>query len=117
MLDRIIADLESEKFATREQAAKELATLGRIAVTAIRARAANVQSLETKRRLAAYFEGHESGPLLPDELRAVRAVEFLESMATPAAHALLADLAKGEPTAESTIRAIAAKSRLERHKK
>ena len=56
---------------------------------AIRDRADKVQSLETKRRLAAFLERHESGPLLPEELRAVRAVEFLESMATPAARALL----------------------------
>jgi phage FluMu protein gp41 len=117
ILDRIVADLESEKFATRERAANDLEKLCRTAVAAIRARAAKVESLETKRRLAQFLERHESGPIVTDELRAVRALEFLENVVTPAASALIADLTTGEPAAERTIAAIATKDRLDRRKK
>jgi len=116
-LERNLVDLESETFAVRERALNDLERLGRGAVPAVRARAEKTESLEAKRRLASFMERHDSGTLSPEELRAVRSVEFLENAATPAAGALLAVLSTGEPTAELTIRALAAKARLDGRKK
>jgi hypothetical protein len=113
-LDQIVADLDDEKFLTREHAATELDKLGRAGVPAMRARAAKVQSREAKLRLTQYLERFDSPKVLPDELRALRIVEFLEHAASSSARTLLAEYAAGEPSSDLTIRAAAAKSRLER---
>jgi len=112
--DRIVADLEDEKFLTRERAASELDKLGRIGVVAIRARALKAQSREAKLRLTQYLERYDSPKLTADELRSVRALEFLNHVATSEARDLIAELAKGESTADLTIRALSIKTRLER---
>lgn len=112
--DRIVADLEDEKFLTRERAASELDKLGRIGVVAIRARALKAQSREAKLRLTQYLERYDSPKLTADELRSVRALEFLNHVATSEARDLIAELAKGESTADLTIRALSTKTRLER---
>jgi len=52
-----------------------------------------------------------------EELRAVRALELLEGIDTPAARTLIIHLAKGPPTADLTVRARAIKDRLERRGK
>jgi len=59
-----------------------------------------------------FLDRHESGPLSNEDLRTVRALEFLEHMGSPSAQALIDDLAKGEPAAELTQRALAATDRL-----
>jgi hypothetical protein len=48
----------------------------------------------------------------PMELPAIRAVEVLEHIATPAARELLAELAKGAPAARLTVEATASLERL-----
>src|SRR6185369_7550839 len=84
-LERILVDLENDAFAVRERALNELDRLGRSAVPVARARADKMESIEAKRRLASFLEKHDTGTLVPDELRAVRSVEFLEGVAGPAA--------------------------------
>jgi hypothetical protein len=115
-LERMLIDLESETFAVRERALNDLDRLARSAAPAVRARVDKTESLEAKRRLASFLEKHDTGPLTLDELRAVRSVEFLEHAATLAAREFLAVLSTGEPTAELTIRALAARERLDRRK-
>jgi WD40 repeat protein len=114
--DQIVADLEDEKFVTRERATNELEKLGKVGVSAIRARIGKAQSREAKLRLTQYLEKFDTPALLADELRAIRTLEFLEHAATPAARALIAELSSGEPTADLTMRALAAKGRLDRAK-
>src|SRR5262249_7767664 len=102
VLDRLVADLESETFAIRERATDELAKLGRNALPAIRARVAKTQSLEGKRRLTQFLERNTSGPMSTDDLRFVRALEFLEHMGTPGARAVIESLTSGEAEGEWT---------------
>jgi hypothetical protein len=116
-LDRLVADLASESFPTRAKATEELEKRGRPFAADLRTRLTKLDTLEAKRRLTAVLERFETGTLFPDELRAVRSLEFLEHIGTPAAGALIAELTKGERTAELTIRAIAAKARLDGRKK
>jgi WD40 repeat protein len=115
-LNRIVDNLDSDRFITREKAMLELDTLGRVAVAPLRARLKEVSSLEANRRVAGFFERFDTGTVLPSELREVRSLEFLEQMATPAARAMISELGKGEPIADLTIRAQAASGRLERRK-
>jgi WD40 repeat protein len=112
--DRILADLEDEKFLTRERAANELEKLARVGVAAIRARLDKAKSREAKVRLTQYLDKYDSPKMTADELRSLRALEFLEHAGTPAALSLIAELSSGEPTAEFTTRASEAKKRLTR---
>jgi WD40 repeat protein len=115
-IDRLIADLDSEKFVTREKATKELEKLSRAEIAALQFRAETGGSLELKRRLAVFLNRYDSGALSADELRSLRALEFLEQSGSPAARSAIAELTKGEPSADLTIRALAAKGRLDRRK-
>lgn len=116
-INRIVDNLDSEKFTIREKAMFQLDALGRPAAALLRARLNDVGSLEVKRRVAGFFERFDAATILPSELREIRALEFLEQLGTPAARAMIADLAKGEPTADLTIRARAASARLQRRGK
>jgi len=115
-LDRLVADLASESFQTRAQATEALENRGRPFAADLKTRLTKMDSLEAKRRLTAVLDRFESVALSPDELRTVRSVEFLEHVGTPAAYALITELTKGEASAELTIRAIAAKGRLDRRR-
>ncbi len=95
---------------------KALEKLGRHEAPGLRGLAAKAESLEVKRRLTQVIDRLESGVLWPDELRAVRSLEFLENIGTTAACVLIGELAKGEPTADLTVRALSARGRLDRRK-
>jgi hypothetical protein len=112
-LERIIADLDSEVFTKRQKATSDLDKLGRPAALVVRHRMEKVSSLELKRRLANFASRYETG-LLPEEIRAVRVLEFLENFGDLAVREVVGELAAGEPTADLTIRAVAAKARLNR---
>jgi hypothetical protein len=107
-----IADLDSEEFATRRDAARELEKLAELAEPALRKTLEGTPSPELRRQVTRLLEKLAS--LSPEQLRQVRAVEALEYMATPKARQLLAELAKGTPEARLTREAKAALQRLER---
>jgi hypothetical protein len=113
VLNQIVSDLGSDKFATRDRAANELERLGRNAAPFMRSMLEKVESLETKRRLGNFLERHEIKAFSADELRWLRSLEILEQVNTRPARLLIEELATGEPAAELTIRAIEAKNRLE----
>jgi hypothetical protein len=110
------ADLDKNDFATRERATAELKEHGRVAAAALRAVVANSSSAEARRRAAALLREMENGATPPHELRALRAVEVLEWIATPEARAGLLELTKGAPDARLTREAEAAHKRLEGRK-
>jgi RNA polymerase sigma factor (sigma-70 family) len=110
----LIADLDSPNFAVRQQATAALKQLGGQAVAALREAEEKSGSLEMRRRAGALLAEFEKSVPLPEELRALRAVELLEWIATPEACALLTALAKGGPGARLTSAAEAALQRLSR---
>jgi RNA polymerase sigma factor (sigma-70 family) len=113
-LAALLADLDSPTFATREGASKELAKMDRPALKALRGLAETTRSLEVRKRardLIAQIEP-EWPTLSARELREVRAVEVLGWIATGEAKALLAILAKEEPSAPVTSAAENALKRL-----
>ena len=107
----LIARLDSDEFADREQAAEALAKLGGPAAPALRKALAGKPSAEQRRQLEGLLRKLEGPPTGP-ELQAIRALEVLESIATPEARAVLKTLAGGAPGARLTEEASAALARL-----
>jgi tricorn protease-like protein len=111
---RLIGELDSDSFATREKASRALDRLGPGALPAMRQALVKPPSLEVRRRLEVLVRRHGEGALSPEELRALRALHVLETTATPAARLLLESLALGDPEAALTRQAKAAIRRLAR---
>jgi WD40 repeat protein len=98
-LDRLLTDLGSDRFAVRERATHELAKLRELAVDALhQAQAAGV-SLELRRRAEKLLERLQSPDAQAGRLGGARAVEVLETIASPAARQVLRRLASGAPVA------------------
>jgi WD40 repeat protein len=113
-LARLIADLDSGRFAVRERAARELEELGELAEPVLNKALAGKPSPEVRRRAAALL-AKLGGPVRsPATLQALRAVEVLEHVGTPAAVVVLKALAQGAPAARLTQDANAALERLAR---
>ncbi len=108
---RLVSDLGSDDYPTREGAEMALAKLGPSAVAALRAAAGTGDDPERRARAARLVAAHDARERTGSP-RARRAVEVLEYVGTPAARAVLAKLAEGEPTADLTRGAAAALARL-----
>jgi WD40 repeat protein len=113
LLDKLVGDLNDDRFAVRERGSAELDRLGESAVDAVRALARSAKSAEVRRRLVRYLEKYDRDEPSPELLRQGRALELLEQIGTPEARAVLRDLAGGAPTARLTREAAAALRRLE----
>jgi hypothetical protein len=113
-IDQWIQDLDSEKFAVRDQATRELEKLGEQAVPALEKVLAGQPSLETRKRAEQLLEKLSGKVLTTEQVRVVRAVEVLEQAGTREARQLLETLAKGAPGALPTREARAALQRLAR---
>jgi WD40 repeat protein len=115
-LARLIADLDSDRFEVRRQAAVELEKLGDAAAEACRKALDGQPSAEARRVLQAFLEkqDREEWAPPPERLRALRALEALEGAGTAPARQALVELARGAPGARLTREARAALDRLAR---
>lgn len=114
-LHRLIADLDADDFARREEASRSLAKLGSEAEPALRKALDDKPALELRRRVQALLDGLTcQTEMTPDALRQLRAIQVLEQIGTPEARQVLASLAKGAPAAPATRDAAAALARLHR---
>jgi WD40 repeat protein len=111
-VERLLADLDSDTFAVRERATRELEALAEHALPALRTALADNPSLESRRRLETLLSRLESGRLSAETVRQIRAVEALESIGGPEARRLLAQLAAGPPATRLTQEAQASLGRL-----
>jgi WD40 repeat protein len=108
---RLIADLDSPKFAARQAATRELAILGARAAAALQAARHSSDSAELQHRLDKLL----SDPFVvrsAEERRTLRAIDLLERFATPESRSILTELSRGDPTARETQAAAAALQRL-----
>jgi hypothetical protein len=112
-VERLIADLDSERFGVRDPAAKELAMLTWGFESAIRRALERKLSLEVRRRLEALLAAPQEVPPAR-ALRTLRAIQVLERIGIPAAQELLRMLANGVPDARLTQEAKASLERLTR---
>jgi hypothetical protein len=94
-IGKLIADLDSDQFRTRDRAVKELADLGYAARTALRSALAKKPSAESASRLEPLLAKLVGPPSGGESLRTWRALAALEAKATPEAIALLKELAAG----------------------
>jgi RNA polymerase sigma factor (sigma-70 family) len=115
---RLIGDLDSKSFPTREKAARELVRLDAVAEHALKERLARGPSLEVRRRVEAIQAQVRQRRLKPppvpvgEPVRRLRAVEVLERLGTPEARRLLERLARGAAEARLTQEARASLERL-----
>src|SRR5262249_28158817 len=99
---QLINRLDSDRFAERQRTGIELEKLQDVAELALRKALAAPPSPEVRRRVERLLAKWDGRITSPDVLRAVRAVEVLEHINTPAARRVLETLAEGTPEARLT---------------
>jgi WD40 repeat protein len=112
-LKQLVADLDSEEFAKRNAANKELAEFEELAEPAMRETLKEDISAEKRKRLEKLLD-ITLIVRTPEKLRQLRALEVLEHIGTPEARELLTNMSKGAPEARVTREAKVALQRLER---
>src|SRR5262249_50601557 len=111
----LVADLDHERFATRETAMRELESLHEMAIPALRKALDKGTTPEAWRRIEQLLEKCERYRIPSGEpLRALRAVMLLDRLGTLEARQILQVLAKGPSEAPLTRDAQAALQRLDR---
>lgn len=112
-LRRLVAQLDAESFAEREEATRRLLAAGEAAAPALREALKAALSQEAKRRAERLLEAVTAGPT-PDEQRMLRVVAVLEWSGRADADGLLRRLAGGASASRLTRAAKAALMRRER---
>jgi WD40 repeat protein len=110
---KLLADLDSDAFAVRDNSSKELQKLGETALSSVQKTLAGKLPLEVRRRLEQLLEMMSGSPA--EQIYRVRAVEVLEQIGSPEARRLLETLASGVPEARLTREAKASLQRLGHH--
>jgi WD40 repeat protein len=113
-VERLIADLDSPRFAERKQAAVELEKIGESAIPLLRKALEAEPTAEARKRMEELLKKTDSGAPRGELLRSLRVVEVLETISTPEAKSVLQALAKGTADASLTRAAQAALERLGR---
>jgi hypothetical protein len=113
-VERLVAELDSDSFTTRERAARELEQVGQPAQPALRRALEARPGLEKRRRLERLLEGLSRTRPSAVPVRHTRALEVLERLGTPEAREVLDELARGDPYARLTQEAKASLQRLAR---
>jgi WD40 repeat protein len=113
-LTQLIADLDSNSFEARRSASEELEKLGDLAEAALQKVLKSQPSLEVRQRAVRLVERLQGPVRSPEQLRALRAIEVLELIGSPAARELLDQVALGAPESRVTAEARAAAERLAR---
>jgi hypothetical protein len=106
-VDQLLADLDSDRFAVRQQAEAELEKTGLIIEPSLRKALESKLALEVRRRIEKVLE-----KLASERLRVTRALEAIEHMSLPESRQLLEALANGAPRAWLTEESRAIRKRL-----
>jgi hypothetical protein len=107
---RRLADLDSDDFAIREKAEKELGDQGDLVEPTLRKTLDERPSPEVRRRVEHLLEKLEA----PRQLQGFRAIEVLERIGTSEAEKVLKEVAAGAPAARMAREAKASLERLSR---
>jgi hypothetical protein len=110
-LGRLVRELDSDEYAVRQRASRELAALGALARPALLA-ARRGAAPEVRLRVDRLLKRLRGEQRAPEFLRCLRAIEAVEHARTPAARELLRRLARGADGAVQTQHARAALRRL-----
>jgi hypothetical protein len=115
-ISELIASLDSDQFAERESAQRELEKLQDLAEEELAKTLARQPSLEARKRIEFLLDKldlHQN----PERLRALRAIEVLENIGTSEAKLALQRLAGGAAEAQQTRKAKASLERLDKRTK
>ncbi|HEY7307784.1 MAG TPA: WD40 repeat domain-containing protein [Gemmataceae bacterium] len=112
---QLIAELDSDRFALRDRATRELEKLGDVAEVALQKALAAKPSLEARRRLEQLLRKLKGPITNPQQLQALRGVEVLEHIGTSEARQVLETLANGAPArltreAKASLRRLSQRS-------
>ena len=91
-MEKLVADLDSEKFAAREQAVKELVAAGELAIVFLQRFLEKGPSVEGKTRAELVLKKLAEAAPTPERLRVFEAIELLEQMGTARAVSLLQEI-------------------------
>jgi WD40 repeat protein len=92
---KLLADLDDEEFAVRDNASQELARIGKAIVPALQQTLANNPSPEVKDRIQQLLKPFpDPSKLTPETVRVLEALEVLEQAGTPEARQALEALAR-----------------------
>jgi hypothetical protein len=114
---QLIKALDNDVFAVREKASQELQKMGEAAEPALRKLLTDAAPPEAQDRARQLLEKLAVAAIAPEMLQALRAIEALEYMGTPAARELLEELAQGTSAAQVRREAAASLERLARQGK
>lgn len=106
----LVDELDHDQFAVRQRASEELARLAELAEPALQRALRGSPTLEARRRIEELLRKLKD--VSPERLRGLRSVEVLETIGTPAASRVLAELSGGAADAWLTREARAAHDRL-----
>jgi hypothetical protein len=116
LVDKLIADLDSDQFVVRQRASQELDKLGDLAESALRKVLEGKPTLEVRRRADDLLRKLEEQPPSGEVARDLRALALLEHLGTPEAREVLQMMRKGASGARVTREATAALGRLAERK-
>jgi WD40 repeat protein len=111
-MTQLLGDLDSQRFAVRQKASRELEDLAELAEPMLRKTLNGKPSLEVRRRIEQLLDKQEEKALSGNRLRDLRALMVLERIGTLEARKLVETLAKGAPQAQLTQEAQASLERL-----
>jgi RNA polymerase sigma factor (sigma-70 family) len=110
-VEKLLGELDSERFEARQEALKGLERLGELAAPSLRKALQGMPSAEVRLRAEQLLARIAGAFTSPEQLRQLRAVETLEHLGTAEARALLEALAQGAPEGRLTQEAKAALER------
>jgi Anaphase-promoting complex subunit 4 WD40 domain len=111
-IEKLLADLEGNRYAVRQKASAELLRYGEMAEVPLRKLLAGQPSPEARRRAHKILEKLQEPVLSPERLGALEAIELLEQIHTPGARRLLEEIARDALIARLRREAVDALGRL-----
>ncbi len=114
-VEKLIAQMDDDQFAVREQASQDVSDLGEGVDPFLRLALADTDSAEVRHRIRRLLSDLSGKPLVvdPNQQRALRAIQVLEEVGDEQAREVLERLATGEPAARMTQEAKSALARIE----
>jgi RNA polymerase sigma factor (sigma-70 family) len=91
-IEKLVAELNAEKFTTREQATKELTTAGELAIVPLRRILEKPPSEEARERASLVLKKLGEPVLTPERQRVLDAIDLLEQLRTDMATELLREI-------------------------
>jgi RNA polymerase sigma factor (sigma-70 family) len=111
-IEKWVAELDAESYATREKAAKELSAAGELAIVPLQRLLEKPPSIEAAKRAETILQKVAEPVLTPDRRRALEAITLLEQLGTAKAIALLQEIDRDALVASIRLGARQALQRL-----